>query len=212
MKFKSIVIGTLIITLSIGGGFVGNIKNIDAKQGISINRELQATTGNEARKLIKEANKDGKITKSEKNSLNAVISTEAKEEYIAYEITNALNDEEIKKLFEVSECGEEKTYEYSYDNGTIIRVSVKDVEDENDNTSVPILSNITKLFVTDVMAESHERTKKYGNRMCSWDCTVFVPIGWATIYVENHYNLSEKGIKERYLRHGKREIRDPWPS
>lgn len=40
--------------------------------------------------------------------------------------------------------------------------------------------------------------KKYGDRYFGASKKVICGIGWASLYLDNHYNLSAKGIRERY--------------
>lgn len=79
-------------------------------------------------------------------------------------------------------------YRVEIDPISSVELELKDVEEADGDGGASINS----------IKNGSSQWKKYGNRYFTAKYTRYIGTGYATLYTENHYNVSEKGLKERY--------------
>lgn len=203
VKVKAIsamlAIGLLLQSICVSADLKFIENNEESKPAIDTVAELK--------KEIAEANTDKKITTKEKAELIQNTSKDVKEEYIA---------EEVERVFEGDWLKDNEVTEFTEDNfsktvncgkGTTVKIEFEDkeeIDEETENQNNGWLAQFENLFVTDVKAattQSNTKYKKYGNRFAKFSYHIAIPVGYANIYVENHYKINDNGITERYLYH-----------
>lgn len=152
----------------------------------------------ELKNEIRQIYKDKTINANERKQLEQNTDPRVIELYARQELERIFEDNnDLLGEFALGKSDSEtKTVEY--ENGTKVIVTIEDHKEQT--LGEKVLTGINELTAVKASAQStsSQVTKSYGNRYCSAEFVVLMPIGSMTLYMENHYYLGSKGIKERY--------------
>ena len=159
--------------------------------------EVDSVSG--LKKEIKEAYRDGKMSKSEQNAITedtdpVVLKKFFEEKMERADEAIADADIDVDKVLSQDADGEKGKVEL--DLGDYSKVVVE-FEDKEDKT---LADSVADMLVPSSYAATNGETmwKKYGNRYFTAKKSVLSGIGGAAIKLENHYKVSSKGLDERY--------------
>jgi hypothetical protein len=176
-----------------------NAKQLDkyAEAYAKIEEDYELDSVDELKARISDELADGKITNSEKNVLFEDTKPEVIENFIEEK-----TDEALEAIEDIDVALDETKNGHAYQNEVVdIGDGCKVVVEFEEMAEETLLEKIGNLFTIESFASqsgSSSLWKGYGNRYFTAHAYFYYLVASAVLSLENHYNLSANGIKERY--------------
>lgn len=176
----------------------GSSLNVYAAE--NVNESYEINDVETLKEYLREYNEDGKITVVEKHKLSKETKPEVEMAFVTEKVEKGLQElEKVEmQLFETSDGNYYGEYTLDLGDGCRMIVEVEDVEDVSpvEELAQNIRSAISPVAYANT--KTTQVTHEYGNRSLRAAFNVICGLGTARIKLDNYYNLSSAGIKERY--------------